>query len=113
VEPVSEATTATAAVLFAAFRVAVSVENTWLFPERDPLAEPMIEALQLVETFTGTALESVMPEMKPDLQKLASVAIVEKTARRHQALHGNKIIWRLVLARFLYRVGKLLGGLVW
>ncbi|MDQ2841904.1 MAG: hypothetical protein M3Y72_12880 [Acidobacteriota bacterium] len=110
VEPISGAISATAAVLFAAFNIAVSIENTWLFPERDPLAEPMTKTLLLLQTFTGTALESIMPEMKPDLEKLASLAIVETAARRQQALHGNKIIWRLVLARVLYRVGKFLGG---
>ena len=57
-----------------------------------------------------TALDSVLPQNKADLQKIASLAIVEKAARRYQALHGNKIIWRLVPARFLHRMGKLLGG---
>ena len=109
-KPMSDASTATASVLFAAFRVAVTTEMTWLFPERDALAEPMIEALRLMQTFTGTALESVVPEMKPNLEKFANLSIVERAARRHQALHGNKIIWRLALARVLYRVGKFLSG---
>jgi hypothetical protein len=110
VEPISEATEATASILFTAFRVAVTIENTWLFPEKDALAGPMIETLQLVQLFASTVLDSILPENKADLQKLASLAVAEKAARRYQALHGNKIIWRLVLARFLYRIGKLLGG---
>jgi hypothetical protein len=69
-----------------------------------------IETLQLVQLFASTALDSVLPENKADLQKIASLAVVEKGARRYQALHGNKIIWRLVLARFLHHMGKLLGG---
>jgi hypothetical protein len=109
-EPISTASTASASALFAAFRTAVTTEATWLFPERDALAGPMIEALRLVQTFTGTALESSMPDMKPELEKFASLSIVERAARRHQALHGNKIIWRLALARVLYRVGKFLTG---
>ncbi|HEY6988274.1 MAG TPA: hypothetical protein VH369_07820 [Bryobacteraceae bacterium] len=108
--PVGEASTASASVLFAAFRIAVATEMTWLFPERDPLGEPMTAVLRKVQTFTGSALESVMSEMKPDLEKYANLSIVENAARRHDALHGNKIIWRLVLARFLHRVGRFLGG---
>lgn len=92
VEPISGATEASASVLFATFRVAVTIENTWLSPEKDALAEPMIETLQLVQLFASTALDSVLPENKADLQKIASLAVVEKAARRYEALHRNKII---------------------
>ena len=70
----------------------------------------MTAALRKVQTFTGTALETAMPEMKPDLEKYVDLSIVENAARRHQALYGNKIIWRLVVARVLHRVGSFLGG---
>jgi hypothetical protein len=70
----------------------------------------MTAALRQVQTFTGTALETAMPEMKPDLEKYANLSIVENAARRHQALHGNKIIWRLVFTRVLHGVGRFLGG---
>jgi hypothetical protein len=109
-QPISEAATALPATLLAAFRSAFSVEMSWLFPERDPLAEPMTAALRNIQTFTGKALESVMPEMHDDLEKYANLSIVENAARRTEALHGNKIIWRLVLARVLHSVGKFLSG---
>jgi len=109
-QPISEAATAPVSVLLAAFRTTVATEMTWLFPERDPLGEPMTAALRKVQTFTGTALETAMPEMKPDLEKYVDLSIVENAARRHQALYGNKIIWRLVVARVLHRVGSFLGG---
>jgi hypothetical protein len=80
--PISEATTALPATLFDAFRIAVSVEISWIFPERDPLGEPMTAALRNIQTFTGKALESVLPEMHDDLEKYASLSIVENAARR-------------------------------
>jgi hypothetical protein len=76
-QPISEAATASPSTLLAAFRIAVGVEMSWLFPERDPLGEPMTAALRNIQTFTGKALESVMPVIcllsrtRPDLSLLS------------------------------------------
>jgi len=70
----------------------------------------MTAALRNIQTFTGKALESVLPEMSSDLEKYASLSIAENAARRMNSLHGNRITWRLVLARVLHRVGKFLSG---
>lgn len=104
-EPIRGASTASAPVLSALFDAAVKTEMTWLFPERDALAGPTVEALHLVQTFAAAALETASPEVKTHLHAIVNLSIVERAARRQQALHGNKIMWRLVLARFLYWLG--------
>lgn len=108
--PVSEAGTVSASVLWDAFRSAVDGEMTWLFPERDSFGPPMTAALRKIQNFTGTALEGAMPEMGPDLEKYASIATGANAARRTERLNGNKIIWRLALARVLHRIGRFLSG---
>jgi hypothetical protein len=108
--PVSEPGTASASVLWDAFRSAVDGEMTWLFPERDSFGPPMTAALREIQDFTGATLEGAMPEMGPDLEKYASLATVANAARRTERLRGNRIIWRLVLARVLHRIGRFLSS---
>ncbi len=88
-----------------AFRVALETEMAWLFPERDPLGEPMIRALREIQDITGTALESSGPEWKNQLEKLVNVHLVANAAQRQVKLRVNGISWRLVLARPLYWLG--------
>ena len=80
------------------------------FPEKDPFGLPVTAALREIRDFTGKALETAMPEMGPSLKKYVGLAIVANAARRTERLQGNKIIWRLVLARVLYRIGRFLSG---
>jgi len=105
--PIRGAATAPAPVLSALFDVAVATEMAWLFPERDALAGAMIEGLRLLQIFAAAALEAAVPGIKAHLDTIINLSIVERAARRQQALHGNKIMWRVVLARFLYGFGKL------
>jgi hypothetical protein len=108
--PISEADALPTPILWAAFRSAVDGEMTWLFPERDPIGPPMTAALREIQAFAGKTLEGVMPEMGPDLEKYASLAIAANAAPRTELLHGNKIIWRLVVARVLHRIGRFLSS---
>ncbi len=107
---IADAETALPATLWAAFRIAVDTEMSWLFPERDTLAEPMTEALRTIQTFTGIAVEGALPETKSELEKYASLSIVANAARRKQLADDDKIIWRLWFARVLYRVRRFLSG---
>lgn len=108
--PIGEVEAVLPSVLWTAFRKVVDIEMTWLFPERDPFGLPMTAALRQIRDFTGKALETAMPDMRPSLEKYVGLAIVANAARRTERLHGNKIIWRLVLARVLYRIGRFLPG---
>jgi hypothetical protein len=108
--PICEAEAVLPSVLWTAFHTAVDIEMTWLFPEKDPFGLPVTAALRQVQDFTGKAIETAKPDMGPSLEKYASLAIVANAARRTERLHGNKIIWRLVLARVLYRIGRFLSG---
>jgi hypothetical protein len=108
--PISEAEAVLPSILLTAFHSAVDAEMTWLFPERDPFGLPVTAALREIQNFTGKALEAAMPGTRPGLEEYASLAVVANAARRTEQLHGNRIIWRLVLARVLYRIGRFLSG---
>jgi hypothetical protein len=66
--PISEAETVLLSILLAAFRGAVDAEMSWLFPERDPIGEEIIQLLRKIQDFTGKALQSAIPEMRRTLK---------------------------------------------
>lgn len=43
----------TIAELWDAFKICTDTETAWLFPERDPLGEPMSKALKQIQEITG------------------------------------------------------------
>ena len=92
----------TVAELWAAFKICTDTETAWLFPERDPLGEPMSKALKQIQEVTGTLLEKNAPHMATGLHRYADLAEAGRLAYRAAKLKGNGFQWRLVVARFLY-----------
>jgi hypothetical protein len=95
----------TPAVANAVFTDALNVEYSWLFPERDPLAQELIPALRQVQTVMEEVLDQTLPQSIELRQKIVSLTIVANAARRTENLQGNGISWRIVLARVLYWLG--------
>ena len=87
------------------FRSAVDIDFSWLFPERDPIAGELIPALREVQKIMAEMLDKAIPEGVKIRQDYVSLSLVGNAARRTQKLQGNGIMWRLVLARFLYWLG--------
>jgi hypothetical protein len=104
--PLSEETEPeTPALMWAAFKNSVDTEMTWLFPERDPISQPMTAALRQIQDIYGKRLEQALPEQEPELHRYVDLALVANAANRQVKLRGNGINWRLVLARFMYWLG--------
>jgi hypothetical protein len=103
--PLHDAESVTPSMLWEAFRSTVDTEMTWLFPERDPIGEPMTVGLRELQSRVGKLLEQAIPEQGPVLNKYVDLAIVANAAKRQVKLHGNGINWRLMLARVLYWIG--------
>lgn len=98
-------------VLWGAFRAAVDAEVCWLFPERDPIGNPMTVALREVQNAVGWTLDRAIPENASLLDRYASLAVANTALRRQMELRGNSAMWRLsftcrmALARLLWWLG--------
>ena len=94
-----------ASVVWDAFRAATEAEAAWIFPENDTLTEPMRQALIEIQNLTGQTLEALGPEWKPQLEKLANLHVIVNAGQRQEKLRGNKISWRIAVARLLWSLG--------
>jgi hypothetical protein len=98
-------------IVWYAFRAALDTEMSWLFPERDPISEPMCAALREVQNITGWALDLSRPEQTPLLERYANLAVANNAMGRQMKLHGNSLTrrvsfaCRLALARLLCWLG--------
>jgi len=90
-------------VLWHAYRNLTEVEMSWLFPEHDPLGAGMIAALREIQQIIEESLAKADPSM--DLVKYRNLNIIANAARKRQKVHGNKMMWRLVLARAMHWLG--------
>jgi hypothetical protein len=102
--PVNEATEpVTPSMLYAAFKSATDSEMTWLFPERDPIGQPMTAALREVQARVGKLLVDSLPDSKADLEKYVNLSLLANAAKRTLVLRGNRPSLRVWLARLLHR----------
>lgn len=91
-----------------AFAAAVQVRLSWLFPERDPVAEPMSAGLREVENTTAWALDQAAPETAKDRQTFVDLAVVANAAGRVEKLGPIRRLWStllIALARLLWWLG--------
>jgi hypothetical protein len=91
--------------LWTIFRSVTEIELAWLFPERDPLAQSVIPALQKIQTVSGDALCDAMPEQRNEVEKFANLAVAANLANRELAVNGNGPSWRMFLALCLSKIG--------
>jgi hypothetical protein len=90
-------------MLYAAFKSATDSEMTWLFPERDPIGQPMTAALREVQARVGKLLVDSLPDSKADLEKYVNLSLLANAAKRTLVLRGNRPSLRVWLARLLHR----------
>jgi len=91
--------------LWTIFRSVTEIELAWLFPERDPIAQSVIPALQKIQTASGDALCDAMPEQREQVEKFANLAVAANLANRELAVNGNGLSWRMFLAQCLSKIG--------
>jgi hypothetical protein len=109
--PLSEnPNTVTIPKLWTAFRMCTDTGTAWLFPERDPLGEPMCRALMKIQEMTGSLLDNnASPEMVNGSHRYAELAEAGRQINRAAKLGGKVPVgfkWRLRLAHFLHNLGS-------
>ena len=91
--------------LWDSFRSVTETEMAWLFPERDPVAQFMIPALQEIQSKSGNAFCRLLPDQQAQLERFANLAVAANAARRAETAGDKGPSWRMFLARCLYRIG--------
>jgi len=92
-------------VIWRAFRAALDPEMAWLFPERDPIAEPMTAALREVQSITAWTLDQAVPEMESERRRYESLAAAVNAAARMAKAGPLRRAWStflIAIARFLW-----------
>ena len=98
--------TAPAQLVFNAFRASVEARTAWIFPERDSIGQQLEWAMGVVQESLLIPLESSGLMSRKDIEEFINLHLIIQAAKRQEKLHRNRIIWRLVLARFMYWLGS-------
>ncbi len=97
--------TAHAKLFWEAFKCSTECIASWLYPERDSLAQVMLPLLVEVQGRTGAALESIDPNWHAELERFANLHTIARAAKRQTELRGNTVDWRIACARLLNKIG--------